>query len=214
MTTLNAAVSVENSVNEIAERIVKQHVICCVSVMVSEVFKLTSMQIGASYDGGFKSDEGADDLHNQCVDLMGSEPDYEEAARCADWLPLSECSQDILANPGNAEYLQENTGDTVEELKEAAEGFYVQVLNGIFVDYDWSIDSWEELCGCQNIDTDDYRSEVFEHWVVSDWFADKLLERGGVVDMDFMGLAVWGRCTSGQRISMDGVVQDIAKSLL
>lgn len=74
-------------------------------------------------------------------------------------------------------------------------------------------DNWKELCFHEGVDTDDYRSEVFEHWIVSDWIASKLIEHGEVVDTDFMGLTIWGRTTTGQSISMDCVIQQIAKDL-
>jgi len=32
--------------------------------------------------------------------------------------------------------------------------------------------------------------------------------------MDFYGLTIWGRCTTGQSISMDWVVQDILKDIV
>jgi len=57
-------------------------------------------------------------------------------------------------------------------------------------------------------------SEVFEYWIVVDWFAEELQKRGEVIDMDFYGLTIWGRCTTGQSISMDWVVQDILKDIV
>jgi len=57
-------------------------------------------------------------------------------------------------------------------------------------------------------------SEVFEYWIVADWFARELKQRGEVIDMDFYGLTIWGRCTTGQAISMDWIVQDILKDIV
>ena len=50
--------------------------------------------------------------------------------------------------------------------------------------------------------------EALEHWIVADWFAQDLKERGELVG-DMLGMTVWGRQTSGQAISMDYVVQDV-----
>lgn len=66
---------------------------------------------------------------------------------------------------------------------------------------------WQELC--EEVDIDPYEREVFEHWAVSKWLAEKLAAKGERVDMDFAGLCVWGRTTTGQSISMDGVIQEI-----
>jgi hypothetical protein len=55
----------------------------------------------------------------------------------------------------------------------------------------------------------DIEREAYEHWIVSDWLADKLEERGEMIVRDFLGLTIWGRCTSGQAILLDGVICDI-----
>lgn len=55
--------------------------------------------------------------------------------------------------------------------------------------------------------------EVYEHWVVSDWLASKLKEHDEVV-ADVGNLTVWGRCTTGQMISMDGVIGKIYNELI
>ena len=52
-------------------------------------------------------------------------------------------------------------------------------------------------------------SEVFEHWIVSDFLARKLAERGEVIERDFYGLTIWGRTTTGQAISIDWVICQI-----
>ena len=45
--------------------------------------------------------------------------------------------------------------------------------------------------------------EALEHWIVSDWLADKLEEIGACVDEDVYGLCIWGRTESGQSLTMD-----------
>jgi len=72
--------------------------------------------------------------------------------------------------------------------------------------------SWENACTISDIEP--YQREVFEHWVVSDWLADKLEARGEKVDKDFTGLTVWARTTCGQLIASDSVMEAIAADLL
>lgn len=67
--------------------------------------------------------------------------------------------------------------------------------------------SAEEVC--HYCDIEPYDREVFEHWAVTGWFADKLIEAGEKVDKDFAGLCVWARTTTGQGIASDGVVARI-----
>lgn len=55
--------------------------------------------------------------------------------------------------------------------------------------------------------------EVFEHWIVSEWLADKLEAHGEKVDKDFAGMVVWARTTSGQGIASDSVIEAICAEL-
>lgn len=79
---------------------------------------------------------------------------------------------------------------------------------GLFVSYT----SWQELCEQQRIDP--YEREVYEHWAVSQWFAEKLQAQGERVDTNFAGLNVWARTCTGQAISIDGVVQKIYREMV
>ena len=72
----------------------------------------------------------------------------------------------------------------------------------------FSFESAEDVCSEFGIEP--YASEVYEHWAVTDWFADKLIEAGEKVDKDFAGLCVWARTTTGQAIYADGVIERIA----
>lgn len=56
-------------------------------------------------------------------------------------------------------------------------------------------------------------AEIYEHWIVSDWLAEKLESKGEAICKDFYGLTVWGRATTGQSIDLDGVISEIHKEL-
>lgn len=62
---------------------------------------------------------------------------------------------------------------------------------------------------CEEFDIEPRELEVYEHWAVSQWLAEKLLAKGERVDTDFAGLNVWARTTTGQAISMDSVIEAI-----
>ncbi len=68
-------------------------------------------------------------------------------------------------------------------------------------------EEWAEFASSYSIEPEIV--EAYEHWLVSEWFARKLAERGEMVSMDIHGLTVWGRCTTGQAILLDSVVQSI-----
>lgn len=71
------------------------------------------------------------------------------------------------------------------------------------------LDCWRSLFDESGKDQPD-GSEIFEHWIVSDWLAEKLEAKGESVARDVAGLTVWGRSTTGQMIRMDHVIRTIA----
>lgn len=86
----------------------------------------------------------------------------------------------------------------------------------------WEGESEEWKCAeCGYDNEDDWYSsfeateyqEIFEHWIVSDYLADRLEEFGEAVERDFYGLTIWGRTTTGQMISMDWVIGEIVKGI-
>jgi hypothetical protein len=85
---------------------------------------------------------------------------------------------------------------------------YIDAEGVAHLDYD----GWQELCEDNRIEP--YDREVFEHWSVSNWLAARLEAYGEKVDTDFYGHNVWARTTTGQSITMDGVIQDIARDAL
>ena len=93
---------------------------------------------------------------------------------------------------------------TEEEYREAVEA------NDLDID---DCDTWQEAFELHNLDPSEYQREVFEHWIVSDWLANRLEERGERVLRDFFGLTVWGRTCTGQAISLDGVIGAIHDEL-
>jgi hypothetical protein len=69
----------------------------------------------------------------------------------------------------------------------------------------------EELCDVEDIEP--HEREVYEHWIVSEWLADKLEAQGEKVDRDFAGLTVWARTTTGQAIRLDYVIERICEEV-
>lgn len=71
---------------------------------------------------------------------------------------------------------------------------------------------WEDLCMEQCISP--CEREIFEHWAVSEWLAEKLEAKGERVDRDFAGLCVWGRTCTGQSIASDDVICQIYDEMM
>ena len=59
-----------------------------------------------------------------------------------------------------------------------------------------------------------YRQEIFEHWIVTSWLADKLEAKGETVVRDFYGLTVYCRPCTGQALHCDHVIQEIYNELI
>lgn len=88
---------------------------------------------------------------------------------------------------------------------------YQTILPNILINEVNENEGYEEFCAENNIDP--HIIEALEHWIVSDWLADKLEARGEMIAKDILGLTIWGRTTSGQAIEMDHVMQQIIKEL-
>ena len=71
--------------------------------------------------------------------------------------------------------------------------------------------SAQDVCEANEIEP--YQWEIYEHWLISDWLAEKLEAKGERIDRDFAGMTIWGRTTTGQAISMDSVICEIAREL-
>jgi hypothetical protein len=62
---------------------------------------------------------------------------------------------------------------------------------------------------CEQTGIDPYENEIYEHWAITDNLAYFLRDNGETV-VDLLGLTIWGRCTTGQAISMDYVIKQCA----
>ena len=69
----------------------------------------------------------------------------------------------------------------------------------------------EEVAREYGLDPD--QDEVYEHWTIPEGWTARYLQAQGEVVFDFGGMRIWGRMTTGQSISMDGVIRNIVKDL-
>jgi hypothetical protein len=125
------------------------------------------------------SDYSEDDLY-----AILSQPDYEGPAR-------DEGYKVVATEEG---YFRFIAPDAIET------GF-------VSDDYDTRPEAWQAACEHGNLE--EWQDEALEHWIVSDWLANKLEAKGEMVTTDFFGLTIWGRTTSGQAIMLDSVIEAI-----
>jgi len=127
------------------------------------------------------------------------------------------CSQDDWLTPAIEETYNLSRDECVEILEsigiacqddEPIENLRAAIFDESVVDGD--IDA-QDFCDSRGLDP--YQRKACEHWIVSDWLANRLEERGEMVLRDFMGLTIWGRTTTGQSVSFDLVICGIYEAM-
>jgi hypothetical protein len=186
----------EHDLQDAARRLVQNEVCYCVSALINTMSQ-------REWDGSDGVDQ--DDL----IALSFRQPnadDYRDAAREAGVF-------DTPAKPGTADLrrIDITQGDgvwfyaTTDEDGDAAD-------EGQGYD-DTEAGGWRAGFDSLGIDHPE-GAEVLEHWLISDWLADKLEAKGESVVRDLCGLTVWGRATTGQAIYCDGVIEEITREML
>ena len=84
-------------------------------------------------------------------------------------------------------------------------------IDPIYNDEEQAIAEWFEIYRGGSLE--DYRSEVFEHYICSDYLGRKLKEQGHTV-VEVMGLTIWARPTTGMSIAYDEVIKVIYQNML
>ena len=175
------------------EQMVQSEVMCCMSSIVATLAQASGCTVSGTRARKDNEARQLSELADQAFELACPVPDYEEAAIQAGW----ELSQDNRFPCARSKTAAERAAST-EDDGDNSPCMYA--------------DNAEDACAIDGIDP--YEWEVYEHWAVTQWFADKLAAAGEKVDNDFGGLCIWARTTTGQAISMDGVVQRIYAELM
>lgn len=196
---------------------VRTNVVCCVSLLVSDVAKLV-----ASADRGTLSQVSFED--DELVDLCQRE-DWETAGHAyinnetrhdvgRDELISLLSDNDVTDDRDEADILAAAKTQAAAEGNMNSPEVFLDEWPGISdddlramliaaIESDPNADDWETFGRHHDLDCE--YDEVYEHWAVDPWFGARLKEYGEVVG-DFGNLTVWGRCTTGQSISLDCVV--------
>ncbi len=223
--------NLERTRQRLTEMLVQREVMHCASSLMSGIAEIM-------HDIPYKNFQSAFGCDTDEVLALFSRPDYEEAVRQfvmvdADVDQLEEMADeygywsDVLDEcvPAVSEVPPDEDGDTqwsfvgntsgvgFADEDDAREAAIEHVLDKIRQSV-WELinteEEFREVCNEYSLDPEE--QEVYEHWIVSDWLQRKLADRGCVTG-DFAGLSIWGRCTTGQSISMDGVIRNITADL-
>lgn len=71
---------------------------------------------------------------------------------------------------------------------------------------------WADICEYADIEPE--MVEALQHWLVSDWLADKLEAVGALVARDVLGFEVWGLTECGQSLTMASDLRKVAELIL
>ncbi|MES2903304.1 MAG: hypothetical protein V4696_03885 [Pseudomonadota bacterium] len=181
----------EKAVDEFARKLIEREVCYCVSGLVSSLQKISNDVLSArSQELGFDEDD--------MLALAYRDPtadDYRDAAPDGFTVSQGEDGQWIWLDASEADCFDEDSPEVARHESE--------------------LDAWRDLFDSRAdmIDRPD-GAEVYEHWLVTDYFAAKLEAKGERIVRDVAGLTIWGRSTTGQAIYADGVIQEIAAELL
>lgn len=194
--------SVKNQ--SILDKLIEREVYCC---MTSEVeYMLSRVTEGDDQNPFDESDY--DSLLRQCCSECDSTYGFEE-------MTVGDLEDDDF----------EKSYGYIDDEDEMDDGFACPICGSVFR----TVDQARKCCGedetvykCQNcgkiLNKDEYESldmnyeEVYEWWAVSRWFGEKLAGHGCIV-IESYGKSYWGRQTTGQSISLDGCIIDIAKDM-
>ncbi|MCH9735567.1 MAG: hypothetical protein K0U78_13610 [Actinomycetia bacterium] len=112
--------------------------------------------------------------------------------------------------------------DTTLDLSEPPEGYRVdKQANGCWMFQrvgEEATSGWEEYdteeqavrAAYDDAEEDPIAQEVFQHWLVSDWLAEKLEAIGAPIARDVLGLNIWGRTECGQSLHYDHHLNQVA----
>lgn len=172
------------------KQMIQREVLCCMSSLVSMLAQGHRLPISRQAGPGSKESARAlEALTEQASELAAPVLDYEEAATQESWT-----------------IEKDDNGHRIFVKRAGAD---VGLISGADPE---DATGWEDLCHKEHLDP--YEWEVYEHWAVTQWFAEKLIAQGERVDTDFAGLNIWARTATGQAIGMDGVVQNIYREMV
>lgn len=172
----------ESNLQRRADRLVSQEVHACMSSLVAT--------LAAGYGTALPRKSAAgialDDLAEQAQELAAPVLDYESAARESGWV-VGPAGMLVLPHGDH------DDDDLPPREEPNADGS----------------PNWQGAV--EQLGNDPHECEVYEHWAISTWLAEKLAAKGERVDTDFAGLNVWARTTTGQAIAMDSVIRSIVQ---
>lgn len=197
----------------LSEFVHREIIVCCsalISTLTDAASKIGELDDGTTYDEllnlqQWRNWEEAAREHietmdrQELVDALEAE-DVEDARGIDEVTAALNKVVDLMENDEEGDDGTDFPGLSSPQLREM-----------LLAHLDSSDSVWEEFCNEHDLEPED--EEIYEHWVVTHWLADKLAAHGEVTNRSICGLTIWGRGTTGQAITMDHVIQQIYTEL-
>lgn len=189
-----------------AEEMVERNVIYCVSTLIGAIANPESGYGRRSIGTEEVCSALSINYEEELLPLLESN-DWEQAAcwHIQGSMDIYEL-REYLRDQG-VEFVEPEEDDDGDELPET--GTQIDELRSLAVDAA-SAEGFEDFCN--EFDLEPERCEVYEHWIVSYWLGRKLADKGHPL-VDICSLNVWGRSCTGQAISMDHDILEIAREV-
>lgn len=203
--TKNEIVADESSFQRACGLWVERNIGPCVSSLMYDVgrnLEECSSIFDFDYDealGWFQKED-----YESVVDIFIDDADLDDLETIADMVGDWEGAVYSVLGMSPEEYAAEETSeeDQTEDLKALRAKVKALITND---------SEYAEIGRHFNLDPD--YDEVYEHWIVnSSWAADDLRAYGQIV-FEFGGLTIFGRCTTGQSMSLDGWTRRLMRDL-
>lgn len=204
------------TVSEMAEKIVREEVLCCLSVLMYEL-RVVAEELD-DYDTYLELNRGIPDYEEAASNFILDDADFGELETIADEYGVWREVLEKVAIPDNWDETDDDNEQAWCDVEEYIEGrmtdpaLVKKTIRRLVLDVvDSEHGGWEWVC--EQFDLEPDEPEVYEHWAVSSWLG-RLLHNAGERVEEYKGLTIWGRCTTGQSMTIDYVIEKIAKDLL
>jgi len=214
MTTKQEVINDESKFQRVCAAFVRRNVIQCVSSLISDIGK-NAESACEMFDLDYEEVIGwfqQYDYEDAVSDFIRDDADLDQlewiADNCGYW-------GDVLKDVGYEDYcevqkeLDEDPDDFEDWVKNQDDACKESLREAVLALVS-TLDEYREVA--QEFDIDPYVLEVFEHWIVDRYFGSQL-EAAGEIVFEFANMTIWGRCTTGQSISIDSTIRGIVKNL-
>lgn len=186
--TKNEIIADESSFQRVCDAYARRHIGPCVSSLM--------------YDVGRNLEECSHIFDFDYDEAIGwfQVPDYETAVDY--FIDSAEfCELEWIGEEFGTLVMPHFEGDVTDKQLEEVRAYVKTIIS----------DNAEEIS--KHFDLEPNYDEIYEYWNIdSNWFADQLKEYGQVV-FEFGGLTIFGRCTTGQSLSLDGFLRRMVRDL-